>query len=169
MVKKRSSFECSINHLRRTAGKTGQVSFGRVGCGCRIEILGARAKRGAKTAMKPNWDKVLVGNSDPMAGRAHPPTSDVGVRARPTTAHVSGSPFASLGGPWNFSPPFNGIFFQVIFGHLWSRLVICDSPSDREIGPPNRFSDRFWTDFGPIPSRQFAPKLQPENRRGDRG
>jgi hypothetical protein len=50
LVNKRSSFECSINHLRQTAGKDGQVSFGRVGCGCRIEIPGARVKRGAKTA-----------------------------------------------------------------------------------------------------------------------
>jgi hypothetical protein len=39
--------------------------------------------------------------------------------------------------------PFNRIFFQVIFGHLWSRLVIFDSHSDQEIGPPERFLDRF--------------------------
>jgi hypothetical protein len=112
-----------------------------VRCGCHIKISGARDKRGAKTAMKPNWDKDLVGNPDPMAGRAYPPTSDVGVRARPATAHVPGSPFASLGGPWNFFPPFDGIFFQVIFGHLWSRLVILDSHSDLEIGPTDRFLD----------------------------
>jgi len=65
-------------------------------------------------------------------------------------AHVSGSPFASLSVPQNFSPSFNGTFFQVIFGHLWSRLVICDAHSERKIGPPKRFSDRFRTDFGPI-------------------
>ena len=120
LVKKRSSFECSTNHLRRTAGKAGKVfrSQGRarsphraaenlhlpainllvlhsgvatfrLPCSLlpavapkwqRSQIPGAREKRGAKTAksrqkppktaMKPNWDKALVGNSDPMAGRA---------------------------------------------------------------------------------------------------
>ena len=125
-VKKRSSFECSINHLRRTAGKTGQVSFGRVRCGCRIEILGARAKRGAKTAMKPDWEKALVGNSDPMAGRAHPPTSDVGVfvRALPPPTFQGHHSRASAGRGIS-SHPSTAFFFRsslVIFGHVWSSL-----------------------------------------------
>jgi hypothetical protein len=63
----------------------------------------------------------------------------------------------------NFTSSFNGIYFQVIFGHLWSLLVIFDCHSDREIGPTGFCS---WTDFGPIPSRPVAPKLQPENRSG---
>ena len=142
LVKKRSSFECSINHLRRTAGKAGQVSFDRVGCGCRIEILGARAKRGAKTAMKPDWDKALVGNSDPMAGRAR---FRVTIREPRRAAE-----FLSTLHPHFFS------------GHLWSSLVTFGHLRF-PFRTGNRSARTFLDRFLPAKSRRsFSPKTGEE-------
>jgi hypothetical protein len=76
--------------------------------------------------MKPNWDNVLAGNIDPMAGRA---------RFRATIREPRRAT--------EFLPTLRRHFFS---GHLWSSLVICDAHSDRQIGPPDRFLERFWTD-----------------------
>jgi hypothetical protein len=88
------------------------VKFPSAGWGavCRIEILGMRAKRDAKTAMKPNWDEALAGDSDSMAGRA---------RSRVTIRE----PRRSV----EFLPILRRHFcFRsslVIFGHVWSSSI----------------------------------------------
>jgi hypothetical protein len=92
------------------------VKFSSVGCAAVAilnEIPGAREKRGAKTAksrqkppktaMKPNGDKSLAGNSDPMAGRAR---FRVTIREPRRDAE--------------FLPTLERHFFS---GHLWSSLV----------------------------------------------
>jgi hypothetical protein len=108
-------------------------------------------RRAAHSAAGEPQGRARHTHRHPMLGfvRALPPPTFQGHHSR-TSA-----------GSRNFSPFFNGIFFQVIFGHLWSRLVISDSHSDREISPTAHFLDRF---LPAMPRRSFREGFCPPHR-----
>jgi hypothetical protein len=115
---RRSGSLCSRSHVGRPTRLPGNREVGRV-----------------TPCAPPFVSEVSDGAHEPRHRRS-------GSVTRPATTLRSGSPCTSLGGPRNFCPSFNRIFFQVIFGHVWSSSI--PIPTGKSV-QPILFSDQFRT------------------------